>query len=70
MCHALRFPSNQNVGHEQSSDGGEGQAQAGGPGQTGRSVAQVGVAARLGHGVDGGVGGEVFLVGLVALGHF
>lgn len=64
--------SDQDPGHEQSGDGGQGQAQARGPGQPRRGVAQVGVAARLGHGVNGGVGaagGEVDVLGLVALGH-
>lgn len=69
---AIFFLSNQDVGHKQRGDGGEGQAEAGGGGQAGRGVAQVGVAARLGHGVDGGVGAagrEVHLRGPVALGH-
>ena len=48
--------SNQDLGHEQSSDGGEGQAEPGGPGQTGRSIAEVSVAARLGYGVESDVG--------------
>ncbi len=71
--HPLCFLSNQDVGHKQSSDGGEGQAQPGGPRQTGRSVTQVSGAARLGQGVDGGVGaagGEVHVCGTVAVGHF
>lgn len=71
--HPLRFLSNQDVGHNQSSDGGEGQAQPGGPGQTRRSVTQVGGAARLGQGVDSGIGaagGEFHVFGLVAFGHF
>lgn len=62
--HPPRFLSNQDVGDKQSSDRGEGQAQPGGPGQTGRSVTQVGGAAHLGQGVDCGVGaagGEVHL---------
>jgi len=61
--------SNQDLGHEQSSDGGEAQAEPGGPGQTGRSIAEVSVAARLGHLVDSGVGaaGKVHIRGLVAL---
>lgn len=52
---------------KQSGDGGQSQAQPGREG--GCSVAQVGVAARLGHLVDGGVGvgGEVHLRRLVAL---
>lgn len=52
---------------KQSGDGGQSQAQPGREG--GRGVAQVGVAARLGHLVDGGVGvgGEVHLRRLVAL---
>lgn len=68
--HPLCGLSHQDVGHKQSRDGGEGQAQPGGPGQAGRSVAEVGVAARLGEAVDGGVGGafgEVHVFRLVAL---
>ena len=66
------FLSSQDVGHEQSSDGGEGQAHPGGPGQARSGVAQVGVAACLGHCVQGGVGrgngrGQVCVFGLVAL---
>lgn len=71
QCHPPCLLLNQDVGHTQSSDGGEGQAQPGGPGQTGRSVAQVGVAAYLGHGVDCGVGdagGQGRLLADVALG--
>lgn len=66
------FRSNQDVGRKQSSDGGESQAQRGGPGQAGRDVAQGGVAASLGNGVDGGVGagaGDGRLFSFVALGH-
>lgn len=66
LCH----PSNQDVSHKQSSDGGEGQRQPGHTRQTGRLVAQVGVAACLSHRVDGGVaaaGGEIHVFGLVAL---
>lgn len=58
--------------HEQSGEGGQGQAQPAGPRQTRRGVAQVGVAARLGHAVNGCVGvalGEVGVLGQVALGH-
>lgn len=58
--------------HEQSGEGGQGQAEPAGPRQTRRGIAQVGVAARLGHGVNGCVGialGEVHLYGLVALVH-
>lgn len=58
--------------HEQSGEGGQGQAEPAGPRQTRRGVAQVGVAACLGHGVNGCVGvalGEVHLFGLVALSH-
>lgn len=72
-CHPSSALSNQDVGHKQSSDCGQGQAQPGGPGQTGRGVTQVGVAARLGQCVDGGigvVGGEVHVFGLVAFSHF
>lgn len=63
---------NSKKGHEQSGEGGQAQAEPAGPRQTRRGVAQVGVAARLGHGVNGGVGvalGEVHLFGLVALAH-
>lgn len=65
------FLSNQDVGHEQSSDGGEGQAHPGGPGQGGSGIAQVGIAACLGHVVHGGVGrgngiGQVCVFGRVA----
>lgn len=70
--HSLDFLSNQDVGHKQSSDGGQGQAEPGGPGQTGSSITQVCAAARLSHDVDGGVGAagwEVHFFGLVALGH-
>lgn len=66
----IHHPSNQDVGHKQSSDGGEGQRQPGHAGQTGCIVAQVGVAARLGQRVDGGVGaarGEIHVFGLVAI---
>lgn len=68
---SLYFLSDQDVGHQQGSDGGEGQANPGHPLRTGRSVAQIGAAAGLGHGVDGGVarGGEVDFLGLVALSH-
>lgn len=58
-------------GQEQSGDGGQGHAHAGPPGQPRSAVAQVGVAARLGHGVNGGIvvaGGEVNVDGLVAFG--
>lgn len=55
-------------GQEESSGGGQGHAQAGPPGQPRSGVAQVGGAAGLGHGVKGGVGGEVDVDGLVALG--
>lgn len=58
--------------HEQSGEGGQGQAEPTGPWQTRCGVAQVGVAARLGHAVNGCVGaalGEVHLSGLVALAH-
>lgn len=64
--------SNQVNGHKQSSECGQSQVQTRRPGQTRRSIAQVGGAARLGHGVDGGVGatvGKGHLFGLVALGH-
>ena len=60
--------SNQDLGHEQGSGGGEDQAEPGGPGQTGRSIAEVLVAARLHHGVDSEVGlWKVHIVGHVAL---
>ena len=60
---------NQDLGHEQSSDGGEAQAEPGEPGQTGRSIAEVSGAARLVHGVDIEVAafGKFLLRGLVAL---
>lgn len=65
------FLSNQDVSHKQSGDSGQSQAEPGG--QPGRSVTQVGVAARLGHRVGGGrIGsgaGELHLFRLVAVGH-
>lgn len=70
LCH-LRLRSNQDVGHKQSGDGSQSQAEPGG--QPGRSVTQVGVAACLGHRVGGGRIGrgarELHLFRLVALGH-
>lgn len=68
----IHYISNQDVGHQQSSGGSQGQAQPGGRGQTRSSVTQVAAAAHLVHGVNGGVavaGGEVHLFGLVALSH-
>lgn len=56
--------SNQEVSHKHSRDGGEGQGQRGG---AGRRVAQVCVAARLGHLVDGLVCAKVHIFSLVAV---
>lgn len=61
-------------GKKQCSDGGHGQSKHGGPGHPGGGVAQVGVAAGLGHGVDGGGVGdfvwEIHIFGFVALSLF
>lgn len=60
----VRCVSNQDAGHQQSRDRGQDQTERGGARQAGRGVAQVGVAARLGHGENGLVGaaaGEVHL---------
>lgn len=74
LCHPwFHYASNQNAGYQQSGDRSQAQAQHGGPGQTGRSITQVGVAARLGHFVNGGiwvVGVQAHVFGLVAPGHW
>lgn len=72
MSLLVHWVSNHSLGQKQSGDGGQGQAQPGGPGQAGCGVAQVAVAACFGHGINGGVGvagGEVRVLGLVALRH-
>lgn len=64
---------NQNVGHKQSRDGGEGQAQPRGPRQAWGTVTQVCVAARLRHLVQGGAGvadRDRLIRSLVAVGHY
>lgn len=71
MCSSRPSPlgSRHGLGQVQSGGGGQGQAHAGDPGHAGGSVTQVGVAACLGHGVNGGVGaaaGEVNVFGMVA----
>lgn len=64
--------SNEDTGHKQSSEGGEGQGEPRGPGQARRGVAQVGGAARLVHAVDSAAVGawEVGICCLVAINHF
>lgn len=68
--HSQSLLSNQDFDHKQSSDGGEGHAEPRGTRQTRSSVAQVSGTARLGHGVDSGIGvGKVHILSLVAFGH-
>lgn len=55
------------LGHEQSGDGGQGQAHAGGPWQSRCSVTQVGVAAHFVHGVNTVIGIEGDFDGIVAV---
>lgn len=74
MCLLALFSRslNHEIGCKKRKHGDGCQAEGGGAGQAWRRVAQVGVAAGFGHGVDGGVGaaGEVHVARLVAVCHF
>lgn len=72
ICALCFIVLNENVGHKQSRDGGEGQAQPRGPGQAWGTVAQVCGTARLRHLVQGGAGvadRDRLIRSLVALSH-